>query len=102
MSLVLTETAEEREDPPAETPKTFAQPIEKSSKAKEEFTAIISMRDGVVVHTSSGITDVLGFPQDMWVGRSITDFVQSKDRGPFASHITTGVANPLTQVEKGT
>lgn len=95
------ETVEEREEVPPTTSATFPPTPEKTSRTKEEFTAIISMSDGIVKHTSTGIVDVLGFPVDMWVGRSITDFVQAKDRAAFASHITSGVASPLTQVDKG-
>ncbi|XP_034231986.1 period circadian protein isoform X3 [Thrips palmi] len=98
---ISSETVEEREEEvPPSTSTTFPPTPEKTSRTKEEFTAIISMSDGIVKHTSTGIVDVLGFPIDMWVGRSITDFVQSKDRAAFASHITSGVASPLTQVDK--
>lgn len=96
------EAVEEREEMPSSTSATFTPAPDKNSRTKEEFTAVISMSDGIVKHTSAGITDVLGFPLDMWVGRSITDFVQPKDRAAFASHITSGVASPLTQLDKGT
>ncbi|XP_026278051.1 period circadian protein isoform X3 [Frankliniella occidentalis] len=97
---IPTETVEERAEQPEAPSTTFTPVPEKTSRTKEEFTVIISMTDGIVKHTSSGILDVLGFPHDMWVGRSITDFVQVKDRAAFASHITSGVASPLTQVDK--
>ena len=53
------------------------------------------MEDGVVVHLSPTITNVLGFPKDMWIGRSFIDFVHPKDRMAFASHITCGLSFPV-------
>ncbi|KAK3924721.1 Period circadian protein [Frankliniella fusca] len=91
------ETVEERTEMPALASTSFTPAPEKTSRTKEQFTVIISMTDGLVKHTSCGIVDVLGFPHDMWVGRSITDFVQAKDRAAFATHITSRVASPLTQ-----
>lgn len=38
------------------------------------------MHDGVVLFTTPHITDSLGFPRDMWLGRSFIDFVHPKDR----------------------
>lgn len=52
---------------------------------------MISMHDGIVLFTTPSITDVLGFPRDMWLGRSFIDFVHPKDRATFASQITTGI-----------
>jgi period circadian protein 2 len=52
------------------------------------------MHDGVVMYTTASMTEVLGFPKDMWLGRSFIDFVHPKDRISFASHITSGVAAP--------
>lgn len=49
------------------------------------------MHDGIVLYTTPSITDVLGFPRDMWLGRSFIDFVHTKDRATFASQITTGI-----------
>lgn len=55
------------------------------------------MHDGVVLYTTSTITDALGFPRDMWLGRSFIDFVHPKDRATFASQITSGVAVPYSE-----
>lgn len=49
------------------------------------------MHDGVVLYTTPSIMDVLGFPRDMWLGRSFIDFVHPKDRATFASQIITGI-----------
>lgn len=55
------------------------------------------MHDGVVLYTTNTITDALGFPRDMWLGRSFIDFVHPKDRATFASQITFGVAVPFSE-----
>ena len=58
---------------------------------EDSFCCVISMHDGIVLYTTPSITDVLGFPRDMWLGRSFIDFVHLKDRATFASQITTGI-----------
>lgn len=55
------------------------------------------MHDGIVLFTTPNITDSLGFPRDMWLGRSFIDFVHPKDRSTFASQITSGVAVPFSE-----
>nr|ADO24377.1 period [Laupala paranigra] len=64
---------------------------------EDEFSTIVSLHDGVVMYTTSTITKVLGFPKDMWLGRSFIDFVHPKDRVAFASHITTGFSLPVEE-----
>lgn len=64
----------------------------RAERVKEDsFCCVISMHDGIVLYTTPSITDVLGFPRDMWLGRSFIDFVHLKDRATFASQITTGI-----------
>lgn len=58
---------------------------------EEGFCCVISMYDGVVLFTTPTITESLGFPKDMWLGRSFIDFVHPKDRHTFASQISSGV-----------
>lgn len=53
------------------------------------------MYDGVVLYTTPNLTTVLGFPKDMWLGRSFIDFVHPKDRETFSSQVSTGIALPL-------
>lgn len=55
------------------------------------------MHDGVVLFTSPNISESLGYPRDMWLGRSFIDFVHPKDRSTFASQITSGVALPYSE-----
>ncbi|XP_068633889.1 period circadian protein isoform X3 [Battus philenor] len=58
------------------------------------FSCVISMHDGVVMYTTPSLTTTLGFPKDMWIGRSFIDFVHPRDRNAFASQITNGLALP--------
>nr|XP_037872645.1 period isoform X3 [Bombyx mori] len=60
------------------------------------FSCVISMHDGIVMYTTSSLTAILGFPKDMWIGRSFIDFVHPRDRSTFASQITSGLAVPKT------
>lgn len=50
------------------------------------------MRDSFVLYITPTLTDALGYPQDMWLGRSIIDFVHPKDRSTLDSQITSGVS----------
>lgn len=65
------------------------------------FCCVISMHDGVVLFTTPSITSSLGFPSDMWLGRSFIDFVHPKDRSTFASQITSKVVVPLGESKSG-
>nr|Q17062.1 RecName: Full=Period circadian protein [Antheraea pernyi]AAA64675.1 period clock protein homolog [Antheraea pernyi] len=58
------------------------------------FSCVISMHDGVVLYATASLTSTLGFPKDMWVGRSFIDFVHPRDRNTFASQITNELAIP--------
>ncbi|XP_059620857.1 period circadian protein isoform X2 [Phlebotomus argentipes] len=77
--------------------------VAKSDKNTMEdcFCCVISMHDGVVLFTTPSITESLGFPRDMWLGRSFIDFVHPKDRATFASQITSGVAVPFSETKGG-
>ncbi|KAF4528952.1 hypothetical protein B566_EDAN017420 [Ephemera danica] len=74
---------------------------EQYTQNEGEFCTVVSMHDGVVMYTTASLTEVLGFPKDMWLGRSFIDFVHPKDRISFASHITSGVAAPKVGVKGG-
>ncbi|KAJ9592040.1 hypothetical protein L9F63_001419, partial [Diploptera punctata] len=69
---------------------------EPSTLNEGEFCVVVSMQDGMVVFTTPSITDVIGFPKDMWLGRSFIDFIHPKDRTAFTNHVTSGVITPLT------
>lgn len=47
---------------------------------QDGFSCVISMHDGVVMYTTSSLTSTLGFPKDMWVGRSFIDFIHPRVR----------------------
>ncbi|CAH0556603.1 unnamed protein product [Brassicogethes aeneus] len=66
-----------------------------SCQPEDGFCCVISMYDGVVLYNTPSLTSVLGFPKDMWLGRSFIDFVHPKDRETFSSQVTTGIALPL-------
>nr|CAD7404294.1 unnamed protein product [Timema poppensis] len=61
-----------------------------------KFSAGVSMQQGTVIYTTGPLTDILGFPEDMWVGRSFIDFVHPKDRTVLTTFITARVANIIT------
>lgn len=70
-------------------------------EVEDGFCCVISMLDGVVLFTTPSITRSLGFPKDMWLGRSFIDFVHPKDRATFASQITSKVVLPLGESKSG-
>ncbi|XP_058059642.1 period circadian protein [Anopheles bellator] len=70
-------------------------------EVEDGFCCVISMHDGVVLFTTPSITHSLGFPKDMWLGRSFIDFVHPKDRSTFASQITSKVVVPLGESKSG-
>lgn len=45
---------------------------------QDGFSCVISMHDGVVMYATSSLTTTLGFPKDMWIGRSFIDFVHPR------------------------
>ena len=65
------------------------------------FCAAVSLNDGMVLQTTTSITDVLGFPKDMWHGRSFIDFVHPKDRETFTNKITSTVMLPFGDRSRG-
>ncbi|XP_063234091.1 period circadian protein isoform X2 [Bacillus rossius redtenbacheri] len=77
-----------------EPPRPASVPDTQASK-EEKFSAVVSMHNGTILCTSASLTDVLGFPKDMWLGRFFIDFVHPKDRAAFSAFITAGVAETL-------
>lgn len=66
---------------------------------KDGFCCVISIYDGVVLYTTPSLTTALGFPKDMWLGRSFIDFVHPKDRETFSNQVTNGVYIPFSDVK---
>ncbi|XP_055546667.1 period circadian protein-like isoform X6 [Wyeomyia smithii] len=60
------------------------------------FCCVISLQDGAVLYTTPDITHSLGFPRDMWLGRSFIDFVHPRDRATFSNQITSNVMLALS------
>ena len=58
-----------------------------SSKERDSFCVAVSMNTGLVVHTTPNLTAVLSYPRDMWIGRSLMDFVHTKDREFFITQV---------------
>jgi len=54
----------------------------------EGICVAVSLRDGLVLHTTDFLTNVLGYPKDMWVGRSFLDFIHIEDRESFSKYVT--------------
>lgn len=65
---------------------------DQESSQTDGFSCVISMHDGVVMYTATSLTATLGFPKDMWIGRSFIDFVHPRDRETFASQISDVIA----------
>ncbi|XP_058455326.1 period circadian protein isoform X2 [Malaya genurostris] len=82
-----------------QSPGTTTPVASRPPNMEDGFRCIISMHDGVVLFTTPSITHSLGFPKNMWIGRSFIDFVHPKDRATFASQITSKVAVPLGAFE---
>lgn len=59
------------------------------------------MHDGLIVNTSNSIHKSMGYPKDMWQGRSFIDFIHSKDRISFISHVTSVLTDPYTVSRQG-
>ncbi|RZF35931.1 hypothetical protein LSTR_LSTR008501 [Laodelphax striatellus] len=62
---------------------------------KEQFMLVVSMQEGSVLYTTPNMTNVLGYPKDMWMGRSLFDFIHPKDRDALNKYITSCIAGPL-------
>lgn len=77
--------------------------IQSSTEKKEKggFCVAVSLYDGQVTHTTPSMTAVLGYPKDMWVGRSFIDFVYPDDRGTFISQVTENINLPLRSIADG-
>ncbi|VVC86276.1 unnamed protein product [Leptidea sinapis] len=66
----------------------------------ECFSCVMSMQDGVVMHTTPGITSTLGYPKDFWVGRPFIEFLHQWDRKTFESELNDLVAENVNSTKK--
>ncbi|XP_031621242.1 period circadian protein isoform X2 [Contarinia nasturtii] len=67
--------------------------------SQESFCCAISMHDGVILSTTANLTDSLGFPKDIWLGRAFIEFIHPKDRPTFASQITSSYIDHISLKE---
>ena len=56
-------------------------------KENNSFCVAVSVEDGAVIQTTASLTSILGYPEDMWIGRSFTDFMHEKE-GKYILHLT--------------
>lgn len=75
--------------------------IESNEVYDDSFGVIVSMHDGLIVNTSNSIHKSMGYPKDMWQGRSFIDFIHSKDRISFISYVTSVLTDPCTISRRG-
>ena len=66
------------------------------------FCVAVSINNGMVIHTTPSLSTVLGYPKDMWIGRSIIDFVHPKDQEYFISQVTENINLPLDKSKSTT
>lgn len=66
------------------------------------FACVVSLHDGIVMYTTPSLTTALGFPSDMWVGRSFLQFMFSGDHDTFRRQISDGLVSRkfITMEEK--
>ncbi|XP_050430110.1 period circadian protein isoform X2 [Adelges cooleyi] len=68
--------------------------IESNETIDDSFGVVVSMTNGMIVNTSNSILKNLGYPKDMWQGRSFIEFIHPKDRISFISYMTSVLTNP--------
>lgn len=66
----------------------------------DKFGVVISMNDGLIINTSDSIYQSMGYPKNMWQGRSFIDFIHPKDRISFVSYVTSVLTDPSTISKK--
>ena len=67
----------------------------------EGFCVAVSLQDGMVLHSTKTVSSILGYPKDMWIGRSFIDFVHPKDREVFIGQVTKNVSLPANNISEG-
>lgn len=75
--------------------------IESNEILADSFGVVVSMNDGLIIHTSNSISENMGYPKDMWQGRSFIDFIHPKNRISFVSYVTSVLTDPSTVSGRG-
>ncbi|XP_025416947.1 period circadian protein isoform X2 [Sipha flava] len=70
--------------------------IESNEVHDDLFGVIVSMNDGLIINTSNSIQKNMGYPKDMYQGRSFVDLIHPNDRISFISYVTSVLTDPYT------
>lgn len=70
--------------------------IESNEVLDDSFGVVVSMDDGLIIHTSNSVSKNMGYPKDMWQGRSFIDFIHPKNRISFINYVTSVLTDPST------
>ena len=65
--------------------------MENDDADQTRFCVAVSLNDGLVQHTTNFCSNEMGYPADMWIGRSILDFIHIEDRDLFSSFVTENI-----------
>ncbi|XP_023318370.1 period circadian protein isoform X2 [Trichogramma pretiosum] len=65
---------------------------ESSSQFTEEYYAVISLRDGLVLQATSSLHGTLGYPKESWTGKFFTDFLDPRDKQIFTETVASEIA----------
>lgn len=68
---------------------------------KAEFGAIVSLHDGLVLHSTASLETALGYSKDAWLGRSFIDYIHPKDQSIFADKLASNIILPFGDHEYG-
>ncbi|XP_011311841.1 period circadian protein isoform X2 [Fopius arisanus] len=69
---------------------SLTNPLDNSSSNinKEEFYTLVSLHDGLVLHSTNSFQTSLGYPKDSWLGNSFIDLLHLKDRSVFCTKLS--------------
>jgi len=65
--------------------------VQHEKNSGQGFCVAVSLLDGMVRQTTASLTNILGYPKDMWVGRSFINFVHPVDRETFIKQVTENI-----------
>lgn len=65
------------------------------------FYTIISLSDGIVLHSTVSSEKSLGYSRDSWIGKSFIDYVDPQDQTYFAEKVVNNITNSFDELEKG-
>lgn len=70
--------------------------IESDETHEDTFGVVVSMINGIIINTSDSIYQSMGYPKNMWQGRSFIDFIHPEDRKSFTNYVTSVLTDPST------